>query len=120
MTILYHNNIKISRSYKYNIGCIDKYITIINDSYNASPDSVKSSVSVLKTLAKPGRNIVVIADMLELGEKSPKIHFETEKYITIEVLIDNLNSFSSIPSTNLHPIDRRHPRLVHTCCTQPY
>ena len=59
-------------------------ITIINDSYNASPDSVKSSVSVLKTLAKPGRNIVVIADMLELGEKSPEIHFETGKYIAIE------------------------------------
>ena len=59
-------------------------ITLIDDSYNASPDSVKSSVSVLKNLSTEGRNIIVIADMLELGEKSHDIHFETGRYIAIE------------------------------------
>lgn len=59
-------------------------ITLIDDSYNASPDSVKSSVSVLKNLLREGRNIIVIADMLELGEKSHDIHFETGRYIAIE------------------------------------
>ncbi len=59
-------------------------ITLIDDSYNASPDSVKSSVSILKNLNSDGRNIVVIADMLELGEYSQKIHYETGRYIALE------------------------------------
>lgn len=59
-------------------------ITLIDDSYNASPDSVKSSVGILKNLPNAGKNIVVIADMLELGVRSEEIHFETGRYIAME------------------------------------
>ncbi len=59
-------------------------VTLIDDSYNASPDSVKSSVSILRNLNPEGKNIVVIADMLELGEHSHEIHFDTGRYIAIE------------------------------------
>lgn len=59
-------------------------ITLIDDSYNASPDSVKSSVGILKNLPSIGKNIVVIADMLELGVRSEEIHFETGRYIAME------------------------------------
>lgn len=59
-------------------------IILIDDSYNASPDSVKGSVGVLKNICSSGRNIAVLADMLELGEKSEKIHFDTGRYIAIE------------------------------------
>lgn len=61
-----------------------KDIILIDDSYNASPDSIKSSVSILKNIKSPGKNIVVIADILELGEKSKNIHFETGRYIAME------------------------------------
>lgn len=73
-------------------------ITLIDDSYNSSPDSLKSSISVLRSLKPLGKNIAVIADMLELGEKSSNIHYEIGKYIAIEgidllITIGPLSSF---------------------------
>ncbi len=55
--------------------------TLIDDSYNASPDSVKASLNLLQSIKTPGRNILVIADILELGDYSREIHFELGKYV---------------------------------------
>ena len=59
-------------------------VIVIDDSYNASPDSVKSSIRVLRSLNSGGKNIVIMADMLELGEKSREIHKELGRYIALE------------------------------------
>lgn len=47
--------------------------TIIDDSYNASPEATKVSIDVLKSISK-GKSIAVLADMLELGTKSAELH----------------------------------------------
>jgi UDP-N-acetylmuramoyl-tripeptide--D-alanyl-D-alanine ligase len=49
-------------------------VTVIDDSYNASPDAIKSSVEVLCSF-HTGKRIAVLADMLELGDFSQKAHF---------------------------------------------
>ncbi len=54
-------------------------ITVIDDSYNASPDSMKSSIDLLCSF-HGGKRIAVLADMLELGEYSRKAHFDVGVY----------------------------------------
>ncbi len=50
-------------------------ITLIDDSYNASPDTARSSLQVLSSF-QTGRRVAVLADMLELGEYSEQAHFD--------------------------------------------
>lgn len=56
-------------------------IKIIDDTYNASPDSMKSGVSVLLETAGVQRRIAVFADVLELGEVSRECHYDVGTYI---------------------------------------
>ena len=49
-----------------------KGFTIINDCYNAGPESMAASLAVLGN--KPGRKIAVLGDMLELGDCAPAEH----------------------------------------------
>ncbi|GHU75658.1 UDP-N-acetylmuramoyl-tripeptide--D-alanyl-D-alanine ligase [Clostridia bacterium] len=52
-------------------------ITVIDDTYNASPDSVAAAISVLSVVKT--RKICILGDMLELGEDSPIHHYTTGK-----------------------------------------
>jgi len=66
----------------------DRDITIINDTYNASYDSVYYALEVLKSFKK--RKIAILGDILELGEFSKDIHSKIGKLIpknNIDVLV---------------------------------
>lgn len=54
------------------------YVTLVDDCYNANPDSVKSGVDSLKKM--PGRKVCILGDMLELGENEGQMHFDCGKY----------------------------------------
>ncbi len=56
-------------SYKNNI-------TIINDAYNANPESMKSSLLWLAEFANINTTYIVLGDMLELGENSLNYHIK--------------------------------------------
>lgn len=49
-------------------------VTVINDTYNANPDSVLAAVDLLQQLEVKGRRCVVLGDMLELGKISRQEH----------------------------------------------
>jgi UDP-N-acetylmuramoyl-tripeptide--D-alanyl-D-alanine ligase len=53
-------------------------ITVIDDSYNANPDSVRAAIDVL--CATPGRTVLVLGDMGEVGDEGADFHAEIGRY----------------------------------------
>lgn len=60
---------------------IQNGLTIIDDTYNANPDSMKAGISVLKNYNLNGRKIAILGDMLELGEDEILYHKEIGKVV---------------------------------------
>jgi UDP-N-acetylmuramoyl-tripeptide--D-alanyl-D-alanine ligase len=52
--------------------------TLINDSYNANPDSVRAAIDVLA--AAGGDTLLVLGDMGEVGDQGPDFHLEVGRY----------------------------------------
>ena len=62
-------------------------VTVVDDTYNANPDSVRAAVDVLAEL--PGPRLLVLGDMGEVGDQGPQFHAEVGAYAAekgIEVL----------------------------------
>ena len=53
-------------------------VTLIDDSYNANPDSVRAAIDVLASL--PGPRWLVLGDMGEVGDAGPAFHREVGAY----------------------------------------
>jgi len=51
-----------------------KGVTVINDTYNANPDSVLAALRTLGSTETKGKRVAVLADMLELGMSSEEAH----------------------------------------------
>jgi UDP-N-acetylmuramoyl-tripeptide--D-alanyl-D-alanine ligase len=62
-------------------------LTVIDESYNASPASVRAALAVLAAMepADGGRRVAVLGDMLELGDSSERLHRELAESLGVEV-----------------------------------
>ncbi len=94
------------------IGDGQQGITLINDAYNANPDSVLAALHVLTTFT--GRKVALLGDMLELGQQSPDLHRMvgsklTEMNIDMAVFIGRAMMFAAEATTKVWS-----PSKVHT------
>ncbi len=62
-------------------------ISLVDDTYNANPDSVRAAIDVLAEL--PGPRLLVLGDMGEVGKQGPEFHAEVGAYAA-QRGIDNL------------------------------
>ncbi|WP_265444374.1 UDP-N-acetylmuramoyl-tripeptide--D-alanyl-D-alanine ligase [Flexivirga meconopsidis] len=64
-------------------------ITLINDAYNANPDSMGAALRALRRIGDGRRTIAVLGEMLELGELSEQAHRDVGETVA-ELGIDQL------------------------------
>jgi UDP-N-acetylmuramoyl-tripeptide--D-alanyl-D-alanine ligase len=55
-------------------------VTIINDAYNANPNSMRAALETLAALTPKTRRVAVLGDMLELGEFTEQYHREIGEF----------------------------------------
>ena len=76
-------------------------IKIINDTYNASPPSVKAAIDMLT--AVEGRNVCILGDMYELGEFTEEMHKDVGQYAAERVdLLITIGEFSKNMNSKVH------------------
>ncbi len=61
-----------SRAFAIQLG--GRSLTVVDDTYNANPDSVRAAIDVLAEL--PGPRLLVLGDMGEVGDQGPQFHAE--------------------------------------------
>ncbi len=54
------------------------FVTLVDDSYNANPESMRCAIDSLAE--RSGRHVCIFGDMLELGEDAAQLHFELGRY----------------------------------------
>lgn len=86
-------------------------IKYINDSYNASPVSMKYSLETLADAYKGISKIAVLADMGELGKDELKYHIEVLEYaVTLD--IEKIIVFGNIMKEAAEKIENREKLIV--------
>lgn len=62
------------RSRALSLKVLNRAISVVDDTYNANPDSVAAAIAVLAELPKP--QLLVLGDMGEVGDNGPQFHAE--------------------------------------------
>jgi UDP-N-acetylmuramyl pentapeptide synthase len=73
--------------------------TVIDDTYNANPDSVRAAIDVLASC--PGPTALVLGDMGEVGEQGPEFHREVGAY----AMSRKISSLYAIGEATRHTVD---------------
>lgn len=97
-----------------------KGFTVIEDCYNASPESMKAALSVLSSVGKGKRKIAVLGDMRELGDNSVMLHRGVGA-VAAEQGIDMVCSYGGLASDIAESASENGVGSIycHTDCNDP-
>ncbi|MEM7809761.1 MAG: UDP-N-acetylmuramoyl-tripeptide--D-alanyl-D-alanine ligase, partial [Planctomycetota bacterium] len=59
---------------RLNVRQLPSGVVLLDDSYNANPESVRAALDLLADLPTTGRRVAILGDMLELGQAGPDKH----------------------------------------------
>lgn len=86
-------------------------IRYINDSYNASPVSMKYSLETLDKVYRENKKVAVLADMGELGKDELKYHVEVLKY-ALTLNIEKIIVFGDIMKKATEEIENKEKLII--------
>ncbi len=92
---------------RLNIHKVSDALTVIDDTYNANPASLKAGVEVLKEL--PGEHWLVLGDMGELGGEERRLHFDAG----IQARTSGVSRLLAIGDASQHAVDAFGASAVH-------
>lgn len=105
---------------RFEVKEIAKGITLVDDSYNANPDSMRASLKAFDDICaekiKTGlfqKSIVILGGMAELGEQSERFHQETCAYIQSLKHIDTVISVGDLAKQYAFPEHILHCDDIH-------
>jgi UDP-N-acetylmuramoyl-tripeptide--D-alanyl-D-alanine ligase len=98
------------RGRRHKIAIGDGAAELIDESYNASPASMRAAFAVLGTMIprKGGRRIAVLGDMLELGDDAARLHAE----LAPPLIEAGVNLVFTV-GTNMHALYDALPKRMH-------
>ncbi|VAX32749.1 UDP-N-acetylmuramoyl-tripeptide--D-alanyl-D-alanine ligase [hydrothermal vent metagenome] len=88
--------------------------TIINDTYNANPKSMREALTTLVEYPTPGHRIFVIGDMLELGDFAQSAHTDLGKEIArqpIDMLV-TVGKMTALTAKGAHASGMKKDQII--------
>ncbi|NDB18401.1 MAG: UDP-N-acetylmuramoyl-tripeptide--D-alanyl-D-alanine ligase, partial [Actinobacteria bacterium] len=64
----------ISSKWRMELHRTQRAVTVLNDAYNANPDSMAAALQALSQIPCEGKRVAVLGEMLELGDSSSAAH----------------------------------------------
>ncbi len=89
--------------------------TVVEDCYNCSPDSLRAAALTLASYPCKGKRVLVLSDMLELGEQADQMHRECGAFVARQE-IDLLMACGPLSAQTVAGADRAG---MERCCHYP-
>ena len=90
------------RSRAFSVRAQGRMVTVVDDTYNANPDSMRAAIDVLADL--PGPRLLVLGDMGEVGDQGPQFHAEAGPH----ALSSGIEQVFALGALSAHVAGARH------------